>query len=105
MHAARRRLQDEMGFTADLAPLFVVEYRAQVGALIEDEYVHVFGGTHNDTISPDPLEVDDYKWVSLEELEQDMTRSPNAYTAWFLEYMRLQRAQIASFLLSRDAPL
>jgi isopentenyl-diphosphate delta-isomerase len=102
--AAVRRLQDEMGFTADLAPLFIVEYRAQVGALIEDEYAHVFGGTHNEGITPDPLEVEGYRWVSLEELEHDMRRSPHAYTAWFLEYMRLHRLQISSFLLSENGP-
>lgn len=96
--AAARRLQDEMGFTTELAPLFIVEYRAQVGALIEDEYVHVFGGTHDGLISPDPLEVEGCKWVSLKDLQNDMQRDPNAYTAWFLEYMRLHRVQIASFL-------
>ncbi len=96
--AAIRRLQDEMGFAATLVALFIVEYRAQVGALIEDEYVHVFGGTHNEGISPDPLEVENFKWVKLDELEQDMKRSPDSYTAWFLEYMRQHRMQIAQFV-------
>lgn len=103
--AAVRRLQDEMGFVACLTPLFVVEYRAQVGELIEDEYVHVFGGTHDGSISPDPLEVEAFEWVSLPELEADMERNPHSYTAWFLEYMRLHRPQIEAFLTPGNGAL
>ena len=98
MTAAVRRLQDEMGFSTLLRPLFLVEYRAQVGALIEDEYVHVFGGVYNGVLAPDPLEVDDARWISLADLEADMAANPGSYTAWFLEYMRLRRAKIAAFL-------
>lgn len=96
--AAARRLQDEMGFSTALRPLFLVEYRAQVGPLIEDEYVHVFGGVHDGAIAPDPLEVDDFRWISLADLEADMAVHAGSYTAWFLEYMRLRRQNIAAFL-------
>ncbi len=98
--AAARRLKDEMGFSMPLRPLFLVQYRAQVGPLIEDEYVHVFGGVHDGDITPDPTEVDDYRWISLDALEADMVSNPSNYTAWFLEYLRLRRENIADFLQS-----
>ena len=72
---------------------------------IEDEYVHVFGGTHDGSISPDPLEVEAFEWVSLPELEADMERNPHSYTAWFLEYMRLHRPQIEAFLTPGNGAL
>ena len=37
LDAAHRRLSEEMGLTTALSPLFVTEYRAQVGDLIEHE--------------------------------------------------------------------
>ena len=96
--AARRRLNDEMGFSADLKPLFIVEYRAQVGPLIEDEYVHVFGGHHEGPVTPDPLEVEDYRWISLDDLASDMAGRPEQYTVWFARYMQQRRSEIAAFV-------
>lgn len=98
LSAACRRLADEMGFSVSLSPLFIVEYRAQVGALIENEYVHVFGGSYNGNVMPDPLEVEDYKWMDLGELELDIKRRPENYTKWFLEYMRQHQGAIAGFI-------
>ncbi len=96
--AARRRLHDEMGFFAALKPLFIVEYRAQVGPLIEDEYVHVFGGHHDGPVTPDPLEVEDYRWIGLGDLASDMEAHPDRYTVWFARYMQQRRDEIAAFV-------
>jgi isopentenyldiphosphate isomerase len=61
---------------------------------------HVFGGVHDGDITPDPTEVDDYRWIGLDALEADMVSNPSNYTAWFLEYLRLRRENIADFLQS-----
>lgn len=103
LEAAGRRLKDEMGFSTDLRPLFIIEYRAQVGPLIEDEYVHVFGGVYEGAVRPDPAEVEDYRWVTLETLETSMANSPDEYTAWFRQYMRLRRNEIAAFIDARTS--
>lgn len=95
--AAHRRLEEEMGFDVSLDPLFVVEYRAQVGALIEDEYVHVFGGRYEGAVTPDPVEVDGYQWIAMDDLERDMAERPQNYTAWFVRYMAQRRDEIAAF--------
>lgn len=96
--AASRRLNDEMGVLSPLKPLFIVEYRAQVGPLIEDEYVHVFGGRHDGPVKPDPLEVEDYRWMGLDEMASDMAAHPEQYTVWFARYMQLRRSEIAAFV-------
>lgn len=98
LEAAGRRLKDEMGFSTDLRPLFIIEYRAQVGSLIEDEYVHVFGGAYDGAVTPDPAEVEDYRWMTLRDLEASMAEHPDDYTAWFRQYMRLRRSEIAAFI-------
>jgi isopentenyl-diphosphate delta-isomerase len=98
IEAARRRLNDEMGFVTTLRPLFIIEYRAQVGSLIEDEYVHVFGGRYDGPVTPDPLEVEDFRWIALDGLASDMAANPDRYTVWFARYMQERRAEIAEFV-------
>ena len=91
-----------MGIDCALSPMFITQYRADVsGGLIENELVHVFGGTHDGPMKPDPTEATDAKWTTLEALEADMTARPEAYTVWFRKYLRENaRAAIAALALS-----
>jgi isopentenyl-diphosphate Delta-isomerase len=87
--AARRRLLEEMGINCDLAFLFATHYRADVGnGLIENEIVHVFGGRFDGTPDPDPSEVSHWRWVTSDEMAQDIAARPEIYTAWFRIYCR-----------------
>jgi isopentenyl-diphosphate delta-isomerase len=86
--AARRRLQEEMGFVCPLDPLFTFDYRAPVSdELIENELVHVFGGTHDGRIAPDPAEVSHWKWVRFDDLATDLRDHPEHYAVWFRKYV------------------
>jgi len=98
--AAKRRLGEEMGVDCSLLPLFKTHYRAEVSdGLIEDEFVHVFGGRYDGPIRPDRTEVSEWKWVSLPELERDMQAQPDAYAPWFRHYMREHRTAIAQWIV------
>jgi len=100
--AARRRLAQEMGFTCEIDPLFVFQYRAPVpGGLIENEVVHVFGGSHDGPISPDSVEVIEWKWIKFADLAADLRARPDAYTAWFRLYLEKQGDMIAGWLTPR----
>jgi isopentenyl-diphosphate delta-isomerase len=100
--AARRRLVQEMGVTCPLKPLFVFQYNTPVpGGLIENEVVHVFVGLHDGTITPDPSEVSEWKWISFGELAADLRAQPDAYTAWFRQYVDRHGATIAGWLASK----
>jgi len=83
--SAKRRLKEEMGFTCEVEEVFVVKYKADVGnSLIENEIDHVLVGFYDGDINPNPEEVEDYKWISLEELVEDVKENPHIYTKWFL---------------------
>jgi isopentenyl-diphosphate delta-isomerase len=97
--AAKRRLAEEMGVTCALKPLFRFSYRAEVpGGLIEDEVVHVFGGTHDGPVVPDPAEVGEWKWIALRDLDTDLRARPAAYTVWFRQYVGEHGALIADWI-------
>jgi len=82
--AAVRRLVEEMGISCPLTFMFSMNYRAEVSNdLIEDEIVHVFGGRFDGTPVPDPLEVSDWCWKPIDEVEQDVDVRPDIYTVWF----------------------
>jgi isopentenyl-diphosphate delta-isomerase len=97
--AARRRLQQEMGVTCPLKPLFRFSYRAQVSdGMIEDEVVHVFGGTHDGPVAPDRAEVDEWKWIRLHDLKADLGARPDRYTVWFRRYVAEHGGLIADWI-------
>lgn len=76
-----------MGFDANLRKLYDFIYRAKLkNNLIEHELDHVYGGVVKDDIQiiSNPLEVDDFRWISLDYLETDMHINPHNYTKWFL---------------------
>ncbi len=97
--AAHRRLREEMGFDCELKWLFATIYKADVGnGLTEWEYDHVFIGTFDGEPEPNPEEVCEWKWISIEELVEDVKKKPEKYTPWFrillpkvLDFINLQK--------------
>ncbi|HEX7175464.1 MAG TPA: isopentenyl-diphosphate Delta-isomerase [Pyrinomonadaceae bacterium] len=83
--AARRRLREEMGLDCELRAAFEFLYRAELdGALVEHEYDHVFVGTHEGESppAPDPSEVEDWRWVGMDELRRGLRHEPHLYSYW-----------------------
>ncbi|MGV4529107.1 isopentenyl-diphosphate Delta-isomerase [Ornithobacterium rhinotracheale] len=84
VEAAHRRIQEEMGFDCELKPAFHFIYKADVGlGLIEHELDHVFVGNFDGTPIPNPEEVADFKWISMDDLVKDVAQNPQNYTEWF----------------------
>jgi isopentenyl-diphosphate delta-isomerase len=82
--AGQRRLQEEMGFTCAVEPVFSFIYKADLdGGMIEHEFDHVLIGRYNAAPNPNPEEVMDWRYVDLEEIVEDLSRHPEKYTAWF----------------------
>jgi isopentenyl-diphosphate delta-isomerase len=99
LDAARRRLKEEMGIACPLEPMFIVHYKAPVsGGLTENELVHVFGGSYDGPVAPDPAEVGEWRWLTLDALDRDMRARPEAYTVWFRKYFAEHHARIAAWL-------
>lgn len=84
VEAGRRRLQEEMGFTADLKEVFSFVYKAPFdNGLTEHEFDHVMVGFFDDIPNINPDEVEAYKWMSLENVKDDIEQNPSEYTEWF----------------------
>ena len=84
IEAGKRRLQEEMGFTTDLKDTVSFIYKAPFdNGLTEHEFDHILVGYYNEDPAPNPSEVHDYRWLSLEDLKKDMAENPDIYTEWF----------------------
>lgn len=87
--AAGRRLREELGFACPLEPIGTITYRADLDqGLVEHEFVHVFRGTFDGAMVPDPAEVEATRWVAPADLLASLDRQPEIFTAWFVKYMR-----------------
>ncbi|MFT7351374.1 MAG: isopentenyl-diphosphate delta-isomerase [Flavobacterium sp.] len=82
--AGARRLQEEMGFETNLKELFHFIYKAPFdNGLTEHELDHVMIGYYNKEPIINPEEVENWKWMSIEAIKNDMLVNPNEYTIWF----------------------
>ena len=81
--AARRRLQEEMGFDCPLEPVFAFVYRAELDhGLLEHELDQVFTGRFDGPPRPDPAEVSEWRPVHVAELSRDLAQNPDRYSVW-----------------------
>ena len=84
IQAGTRRLSEEMGFSAELKELFHFIYKAPFdNGLTEHELDHVMIGYYNNKPIINPDEVEDWKWMSIEAIKEDMQIHPDIYTVWF----------------------
>jgi isopentenyl-diphosphate delta-isomerase len=84
IEAGSRRLYEEMGFRAELKELFHFIYKAPFdNGLTEHELDHVMIGYSNDEPIINPEEVENWKWMGIDQIKQDMIISSELYTVWF----------------------
>lgn len=84
IQAGSRRLFEEMGFETGLKELFHFIYKAPFeNGLTEHELDHVMIGYYNDEPKINPDEVENWKWMSIEDVAKDIQLQPEIYTVWF----------------------
>jgi isopentenyl-diphosphate Delta-isomerase len=84
IQAGNRRLFEEMGFSTELKELFHFIYKAPFdNGLTEHELDHVMIGYYNEYPVINPEEVEDWKWMKIEAVKNDMILNPTLYTVWF----------------------
>jgi isopentenyl-diphosphate delta-isomerase len=84
IEAGSRRLFEEMGFRTELKELFHFIYKAPFdNGLTEHELDHVMIGYFNGEPVINPEEVEDWKWMKIEDIKIDMAANPSIYTVWF----------------------
>ena len=73
-----------MGFDCELQELFSFIYHVKLSDdLFEHELDRVFVGRYDGQPTPNPTEVDDWKWMNIGMLKQDIQENPQNYTYWF----------------------
>ncbi|WP_029285268.1 isopentenyl-diphosphate Delta-isomerase [Pedobacter sp. R20-19] len=83
LEAANRRLMEEMGMKADLSYAFNFTYEAEFNnGLIEHELDHVFFGKSDLIPVLNREEVEDFKYLSLSLLKEELQYKPDEYTPW-----------------------
>lgn len=84
LEAGVRRLREEMGFVTELRELFHFVYKAPFeNGLTEHEFDHVMVGRYNGEPHINTNEVAGWKWMSVEDVKDDITANPQIYTVWF----------------------
>jgi len=82
--AAKRRLLEEMGISAQLQEIFSFIYKDQLDEnMTEHELDHVFIGISDDSPNLNKNEVVDYAYIKYEDLVKDVNLYPEKYTTWF----------------------
>lgn len=88
---AVRRMDEELGLTGlDLMWRDQIEYRANVGGgMIEHEVVDMFVAAPDvrPVAAPNPDEVMEVRWVSLEALREEVAATPERFTPWLRIYL------------------
>lgn len=84
IEAGKRRLFEEMGFVTELKDVVSFIYKAPFdNGLTEHEFDHVLVGGYNEDPIINMDEVNDFKWMTMENVKVDMELHPKLYTEWF----------------------
>lgn len=94
--AASRETQEELGISVRFTLIGGYYYNASDGDHAENEFCSLLMGTSDDMMQADPKEVSEVKEITFEQLDQEITQSPNVYSPWLKIGLRLYGDQIAS---------
>ncbi len=84
LQAGKRRLFEEMGIATPLRETTKFIYQAPFdNGLTEHELDHILIGSFNGKPVINEDEVAAWKWMPMADVEKDMKKNPEIYTAWF----------------------
>lgn len=84
LEAATRRTFEELGIRPSIKHAFSFTYRADFdNGLTENEFDHVFVGTYEGAIDPNPEEVSEFCYKSIPDIRDQMQTDPHHFTEWF----------------------
>jgi len=84
INAGKRRLLEEMGFCVELNEIGSFIYNVGVdNGLIEHELDYILVGKYNGNVKINSDEVDNWKWMSLDNIKDDVRKRSKNYTEWF----------------------
>lgn len=82
--AAERKARQELGASiGELEDVNSFVYFAPQGGNAENEFCRILVGDFDGRVVPNPEEMAEIRWASLEDLERDVKANPDSYTPWF----------------------
>lgn len=93
--AALRRMKEELGIETEIEERFHFIYKADVGGgLWEHELDRVFTGKFDGDFKLNPEEVSEIRYISLEDLDEELRKNPENFTEWFKIILREFRERL-----------
>ena len=84
LQAGERRLPEETGITSPITMVYKFLYSAQFQTEgSERELCAVMLARSDEAPRPDPEEIDEWRYIELARLMQEMKESPETFTPWF----------------------
>jgi isopentenyl-diphosphate delta-isomerase len=84
LNAAKRRLTEEMGLTCEVDHKTSFIYKTDFdNGLTEHEFDHVFFGHYDQDPIINPEEVENFVWMDVNKIMNDIEKNPKKYTSWF----------------------
>lgn len=95
---AQRRLKEEMGFTTNVEFLGSFIYKVKFdNGLTEHEFDHMFCGNYDENPNPNSEEVEDWKFISMNDLLKDVEYQPENYTFWFRDILKNRSKELLAY--------
>lgn len=94
----KRRLYVELGIehSYNAKELFSFEYHVKCNEKYSEwEIDHVFFGTYDGKVFPNPREVEEARWVNKTQLLQELKNNAHEFAPWFHLLMKDQRVYLA----------
>ena len=90
--ATHRRLIEELGLDTELQYLFKFIYQVpyrDIGA--EHELCSVYIGKSDIPVNANPTEIDEWKYLNIDEINRGLMETPDLYSPWFkMEWQRIK---------------
>jgi isopentenyl-diphosphate delta-isomerase len=82
--AAKRTMLRELGLVAEVEEVHVVRYEAHdpISGNTEMEHDHILVGKISTNPIPNPEEVQDYRWLTIDELNSEIEKQPESFAPW-----------------------
>lgn len=81
--ATDRRLRDELNVDAELEYVYKFRYQANFGDIgSEHELCHVYVGAAKGDVRPNDHEINEIRFVTVAELQQELDTQPERFTPW-----------------------
>ncbi len=96
LSAAERRLTEEVGLVLPLNFGFKSRYIAYLdNQMIENEIPYLYFGRTDARPVPNPGEVSELRWVTLDALAREIADDPAAHAAWLRHYLEAHGEDLA----------